>query len=121
MSKDRTTPRPWYVGMRPEYDGEYITADRIVGGPTGHDEYDRENGVWALEGDEPCVVAQPDDQANAELIVRAVNNHDELVAALRSLCDWCEATDTDGSVYVSEAITKARAAIAKAEDREAPK
>jgi hypothetical protein len=65
------TPGPWYVAMRPEYDVDYITADRIVGGPTGHDEYDSELGVYAVIDDEPETLARPWKEADARLIAAA--------------------------------------------------
>jgi len=70
MSKQHT-PGPWHVATKPEYDGEYITADRAVGGPTGHDEYDSELGVYAVIDGEPESLARPWLEADARLIAAA--------------------------------------------------
>ena len=54
-----------------------------------------------------------DTEANARLIVRAVNNHDSLVCALR---DLIEEIETDGGVDTSEwpLLDRAKAALAAA-------
>lgn len=39
---------------------------------------------------------------------------ERLRAALTNLCDWVEATDTDGSIYVADSLAKARAALSPA-------
>lgn len=112
------TPTPWHVGMRPEYDADYITADRMVGGPTGRDEYDRDAGVFAvddnLENDPVYVICQPYDEADARFIVRACNAHDDLLALAQEVAkEYEDAADwKDARRHLCE---MARAAIAKAE------
>lgn len=63
------------------------------------------------------------DEANAAFIVRAVNSHEELLAALYNLKTWIEA-DAKGycakelrAVSLERHLAVARAAIAKAEGR----
>jgi hypothetical protein len=63
----------------------------------------------------------PVSEANAAFIVRAVNCHDELLAVLTEICEsagpagWTR--DATLSVVASAVIDRARAALAKAEDR----
>lgn len=98
----RHSPEPWHVGMRPEYDADYITADRIVGGPTGRDEYDREAGVWDVQDDEVYVICQPDDERDARRIVDCVNAclglTPEQVAALPRLIRWATSPPGDATI-----------------------
>lgn len=62
-------------------------------------------------------------EANSNLIVRAVNSHDEMVAALRatlaqldSVCQWCEHNRYDFvDARKSAPYAESRAALAKAE------
>jgi hypothetical protein len=57
--------------------------------------------------------------ANADLIIRAVNAHADLVAALDDLCDVIESDEEHGAgadepdCPICDAIRKARAALAK--------
>ncbi len=58
------------------------------------------------------------DIANAELIVKAVNNHDQLLEVLKDIDEWCDSTD--GSFESLDEIrqrvkTIARKAIKQAE------
>lgn len=67
-----------------------------------------------------ATVADPDlpigneEQANAELIVNAVNSHDRLLEACKKLLEICEAEDAACGIY-SALQTKAKAAIESAE------
>lgn len=54
-----------------------------------------------------------EDFANAQLIVRAVNAHDELVNALGLLVAFVDSDDEEGPA-IGEVIEQARAALAKA-------
>lgn len=69
---------------------------------------------WAIgrRGGKGVALAFGEDDANAALIVKAVNLHDELVAALRGLVEEIE---TDGGVDTSEwpLLDEARAVLAK--------
>ena len=83
--KDKATKRPWIVS-RPvsvtrDYDeeGHYIRSTAIDGWPvcanTGENDLDRAEQL-----------------ANAQLIVKAVNCHDELVEALKMILEYDEKT-----------------------------
>lgn len=80
--------------------------------------------IFAEDGSHVASMSDTGDEAeaNAALIVRAVNAHDELVAALRDLTNAYPESDDDNSEanlwarYGSEfasAVSKARAALAK--------
>jgi hypothetical protein len=56
-------------------------------------------------------------EANADFIVRAVNAHDDLVAALEAVIDYEDVMLPAGS-YGEEVHNKARAALAKAKGTE---
>jgi hypothetical protein len=76
----------WFLGMQPEYDGEYQYADHFVGGATGHDIYTGEilsveevevqdhppDGPVRKEAD-AVVVARVDHEQDARRIVECVN------------------------------------------------
>ena len=69
-------------------------------------------------GDEPVVCYTgngPTSEANARFIVRAVNAHDELVAALRGLMDFMQ--DESGEMDAFTVCEVAANAIAKAEGK----
>lgn len=53
--------------------------------------------------------------ANAAFIVRAVNCHEELLAALKSMVSAFHPTQGGSDIYCDAATNAARAAIAKAE------
>jgi len=86
-------PGPWEVARKPEYDGDWITADRCVGGATGEMVYDRDGGVYRIEdlpeealaaGYEPIVtIAQPYMEGDADFIAAARTDIPRLIAALR--------------------------------------
>lgn len=61
-------------------------------------------------GDSPRML--PNHEANAELIVRAVNSHDDLVKALDGML--LHFARKAGSQFQHDAVRKARAAAAKA-------
>jgi hypothetical protein len=57
-------------------------------------------------------------EANAELIVRAVNMHEELLEIVKILATQFEASPNKGQVYVGyELVKRAMASIAKAEGK----
>ena len=61
--------------------------------------------VWSnLRGGEICIAVDLH-PANGELIVKAVNSHDALVAALRKICDAID------GIAVINAVAEARALI----------
>ena len=80
---------------------------------------------WCVnaDGESICMMDGPEDvnQANAELIVRAVNSYDELLAALQALTDaaiYVTREDADmGDTIDGSLIDAARDAIAKATDK----
>jgi hypothetical protein len=78
-----STPRPWVAAeqLQTDYEGHWIYGD------TGK--------MVAATTTEDSVEISEEERANAELIVRAVNAHDELVAALQTAID--EATDHGAS------------------------
>lgn len=60
-----------------------------------------------------------DGGTNAAFIVRAVNAHDELVSACKSVSEWAsEPGDHGGNPYCKQFVKLAEAALAKAEGRE---
>ncbi len=66
--------------------------------------------TWQIDGDARDPEADnAEEEANARRIVRAVNAHDELLAALEECADAMQAVG-----YVPPCLDKARAAIAKA-------
>lgn len=121
-----TTPRPWFV------EHTSTAGLRIVHGPADEETGFRDDvphGFPSPEGllrdgpyADPAVA-----RANAELIVRAVNAHDELVSAARSALPHlrhspsCEATIEralwECSCGMAAAFDALGAAVAKAERR----
>ena len=133
---DRTTPRPWGVGR---YGND-------VDNPTTH-------AILAEFLDTPITVAllgnsrhEPRSvdtvQANAALIVRAVNSHEALVAACEKMIEWAEwgvrrdidlcaddpdenyespySADVNAHKQIRGDILKARAALALARGEQPP-
>ena len=100
----QATPRPWM-----HYD------DTDAAGKTGRHEIVATGKtvarIYRTAGSEV------EDAANAALIVRAVNCHDELVAALRDIIAYVEGyaagADSDDPVHVE--LPRYRAALAKAD------
>ena len=83
--------------------------------------------VWADcngEGNSPKEVASYVEEADGEFIVRACNNHEELLAALDSMIEIASRyapTGLDlGGPYNSDEITKARALVARATGKTTP-
>lgn len=64
---------------------------------------------WIVDSPKTCAVATATCQIDAEHIVRCVNVHDELVAALRGMVDWFELRREKAP------LDDARIALAKAE------
>jgi hypothetical protein len=84
----------------------------------------RDDGQWIvswrgrdtmqkLTGDKGTfiVVARCDFESNAAFIVKAVNSHDDLLAALKGIVEWMEQHHPEAAKH----IPNARTAIAKAE------
>ena len=117
MSK--ATPRPWRTEYNPSQKGTPATlimqADAeiyekwLAECPWGKD---GDTDVADGDGTRDCTAAEA--QANAKLIVQAVNCHDDLLAACKRLI----AAEDDVRVSLTEALALARAAIAKAERNE---
>lgn len=116
---EKATPRPWEVNGEDE-DGVAIVGlctdlDRqvIYGTPT--------NGLVAFATMHPTEHDIGDytrANANAALIVRAVNHYDELVAALREMVGLFGANgvirfDADHYPMISDAVRGARALLSK--------
>ena len=76
------TPRPWKVS-KSDWDGtdywEITTADGVEVCMAPTDFYAYHEGPF---------IAPDDNEADAALIVRAVNCHDELVEACKALVEW---------------------------------
>ena len=101
MNADNTTPRPWRFDTIKRAVTMGSTRDRMVRTVDGEI-------VASLDGDIATA------QANAALIVRAVNSHDALRDALAEMLADAE---TMREPYRNEAICeRARAALALAED-----
>ena len=102
MTKTGHTPTPWASDIVPASDWGPAYVRSIVG-PDGRTI--RVHGLALSSGDEP--------EANADLIVRAVNSHDALVAALLE----ARATMLSPAGAYEPVINKIDAAIALAEGR----
>lgn len=96
------TPRPWYAN----YDGD----ETQIGSDDGF-------VAMTLGSDE--TVSTVEDYANAALIVRAVNAHDELLAAVQATENWLREYNVQmGPDTGLEGLhEQVRAALAKAEGR----
>lgn len=57
-------------------------------------------------------------KANAALIVRAVNSHEELVSVCADFCKGCENGEQVGEKFFSALLDRARAALAKAKGQQ---
>lgn len=79
MTKDNATPRPWEVS---DLDKCRIVADDNAGRYVAITHHDMLHNTEMNE-------------ANARLIVRAVNSHDELVSTLKNILMWIEETIDD--------------------------
>jgi hypothetical protein len=68
---EKATQGPWYKSTEEEYDADYEAADHLVGGPTGREVYDRDLGVFHVDGDDDfCVsICSPQEEADADFIV----------------------------------------------------
>lgn len=86
----KATPDGWIKATQPEYDADYETADRLVGGPTGRDEYDREVGIFSNKGEWPSVCV-PEMEIDADFIADMRNAAPDLLAVL----DGFQAGDAD--------------------------
>ena len=109
MSTAKATPRPWYLldqKLRPQLSSRILEIKGPDREPvvhwTGFDAVDRSKAVR---------------KANAKLIVRAVNAHDELITTLQRWADWWDGNpDDDDSVPALLSDTKAVLAKARGED-----
>lgn len=99
MSNDKATPRPWAW--------EWCGVDAII---TKGDSVPPNIGF--LFGDTPEMHEAA--AANAALIVRAVNSHDALVAALHDLREWVRNPGPDDGAANDAIILAADAALALA-------
>lgn len=104
------TPTPWFVCTDPQ--NETWHAGRTIG---------TEERTGGRRVADPCLFdADEIAHANAAFIVRAVNNHDDLVAALEALIDVSSeafaSLDEEGLFNSEHEITikAARAAVARA-------
>lgn len=86
------TPKPWKVFTTP--DGLKVVG---IGSEDGGGICDAGFGIWAWK--------EPEGLANAELIVRAVNCHDELLAALKTCREMVG--HPDNIAFIDAAIAKA--------------
>lgn len=95
---DKTTPRPWKVGIG-YHAGDTLIYTEAPGTPKGR---------IAIAD---CEDAGADGEANAELIVRAVNAYDQLMAIF---VEWRANIDRDyenGTTYDIEAFDAIRRAL----------
>lgn len=114
------TPRPWEACPSRKGDGGSGPHDFVIVGNITDPVYE---GGELIE-DASCVViahVKGNDtsggipKANAEIIVRAVNAHDALVAACALVSEWLDAVA--GQLGVTTIHNEVKAAIAKAEAR----
>jgi hypothetical protein len=79
----KATPVGWIKATQPEYDADYETADRLVGGLTGRDEYDRDEGIVRADDDGwGQIVCRPDLERDADFIANMRNAAPTLLDAL---------------------------------------
>src|SRR3990167_8285439 len=97
------TPRPWNTGTNGDKcpKGHAICSGALVIAKVYGNGYPIGEG-WA-----------PSSQADADLIVRAVNAHDELVKALTDLLEMLDREDDGAAWRMASVEAKARAALAK--------
>lgn len=111
MTNSKTTEptrRPWEVYDFGEREVKYYPKTIIVA-PTGE-------SICEIAGGWPqCTLAE--NEANAALIVRAVNNHDALVSAMREFCDYYKGKEHQlGNGQARRSLDKFRAALAAAQE-----
>lgn len=116
MDTSKATARPWVIHQSSRYRGDInmawdIATEAATWDAKDYDEDEDTMGTWQFPADYRRIATTsdmgPEAKANAALIVRAVNSHDALVAALRDLLDGSEPWDVRA--------TQARAALALAE------
>lgn len=95
---DKATPRPWAVGP------SYTVGQRIIAVKTSE-------SIVQVYGK-----TESESIGNARLIVKAVNCHDDLLAALRLYYDLHHERTASPADAWTEAHGMARAALKKAED-----
>ena len=98
----KATPRPWTVKddpVNPERGAVYIE------GPNG----------WRVQAIAECDVGDHDREANAALIVHAVNHHDALVEALTELVGILNDAIANGSLEGTTCEAPAAVAVTAAE------
>ena len=64
-------------------------------------------------GDSVCAIHGPDEETRAKFICLSVNNHAELVSALRRLVGHADLGEVDLGADEREALDEARAVLAK--------
>lgn len=89
------SPLPWYIGMRP---------GPMIYGQKGEQIADM---TMLMLGDQ-------ENRANAALIVRAVNSHAEIVAALENLIAAENDYGDPDNVAINQALAAATSALARA-------
>ena len=70
---DKATPRPWTASRHMLFKGNHNIGTRS--------NYRHVGEIWARDN-------EGESDANAELIVRAVNSHDQMVMALKQIARW---------------------------------
>ncbi len=92
------TPRPWRIYAYDRWQPVETYPKNIIESPTGE-------SIAEIEGGWPqCTLAE--NEANAELIVRAVNSHDALVHACKTVKAYLDRLEDDGGYY--DPLTEAR-------------
>lgn len=108
MTTKAHTPTPWFVAMSDNATPHILTKDM---GFTHH--YDRDEVLAALVCYMPAEIMQSfNSVANAEHIVRCVNSHDDLVAALAEARSWIVRS---GAPYKAGIIANIDAALSSAQ------
>lgn len=116
MNQTKHTPLPWRQDE--EHPGKIHGADGYevldAFGLHLHADYDSSQGHWAAIPDSHRERTEEEEEANAKLIVRAVNSHADLVEGCRLGLAYME----ERGIYdTADRARPLRAAIAKAEGR----
>lgn len=100
-TQSKATPGPWFYGAK------NMTGNWLV----GHQDLDNPEHTTCICQCDIC----PEAEANAQLIVRAVNSHDALLAACIELVETLKHHDyTHEGCDICAQVKAARAAIAQA-------
>jgi hypothetical protein len=120
MSKH--TPTPWYAGRM---DAVSYHAEDVESGPYKNIYVNDPNGKMHLGDRLPAVVCEvfgalgADCRTNAAYIVRAVNSHEALLAALKGMVALWDRVHPGNPPLGMLTVNSARAAIALAESHDA--